>query len=54
MLGVTAAGVAVLAFVFSAILIVVPSGDPRLQGLVAYVGFAALAVAVFDLANRPR
>jgi hypothetical protein len=54
MLGVAAAGVALVAFVFSAILLIAGTADSRLQGVVGYVGLAALALAVFDLANRPR
>jgi len=54
MLGVAAAGVALVAFAFSAILLMVGAADPRLPGVVGYVGLAALALAVFDLANRPR
>jgi hypothetical protein len=50
--GVVAAGVAAGAFILGALLQLSSSGDPRLQALVVYLGFAALSIAVFDIANR--
>jgi len=54
MLGVLAAGVAAGAFILAALLQLSASGDAQLQGLLVYLGFAALSVAVLDVANRPR
>ncbi len=50
MLGVIGAGVALVAFLFAAVLSL--GGDARFVGVVGYLGFAGIALALFDLVNR--
>ncbi len=53
MIGVVGAGVALVAFLFAAIL-QLSGTDPQLQGFIAYLGFAGIALALLDHVDRPQ